>query len=435
VERFEATYELATPAFIGDASGGRDATAAGSVGSSELRPPSVKGALRFWWRATAWPEFRKAAPSVNKALHAMHAEEARVFGLAASKERPGLGQGKVVLSVRVDQTGWRAEPFGNPTAAHCYLLNVALANAGQRTLNAAYVQAGTCFTLVGVVNPRRPLSDEERIRLRRALTVFGLLGGLGARSRHGFGSTCLRRLRHWENGLSSPTVVEGPGDEAALRESLRTCLGSLCTMTADEPPFSAFSRLVRIDVSARASVPSASSPGAAKELLHSVGTQMLHWRGNGRSDGLGGRTFADGTQVSPNPEFWSDHDAVYAALCTSTGTAIDVVRRAIFGLPHNYFFSSSGANLSASVKPSGKTTDRRASPLFLHTHSFESSTEVVAVHCVLRSTFLHAKLSLDGGTLKLNPPSWDKLWPVLHAYLDLFPTRQQVIPATVGSAV
>ncbi len=36
-----ATYRVVTPMFIGDA----------DQKATSLRPPSIKGALRFWWRA------------------------------------------------------------------------------------------------------------------------------------------------------------------------------------------------------------------------------------------------------------------------------------------------------------------------------------------------------------------------------------------------
>ena len=43
----EADYNIVTPMFIG----GGDKQEA-----PEIRPPSVKGALRFWWRALQWGE-------------------------------------------------------------------------------------------------------------------------------------------------------------------------------------------------------------------------------------------------------------------------------------------------------------------------------------------------------------------------------------------
>ncbi len=50
MEKLEATFRIVTPMFIG----GADQTP-----SDGIRPPSVKGALRFWWRALNWGRFWK----------------------------------------------------------------------------------------------------------------------------------------------------------------------------------------------------------------------------------------------------------------------------------------------------------------------------------------------------------------------------------------
>ncbi len=39
-----ATYRIVTPMFIGNAEQKADS----------VRPPAIKGALRFWWRALNW---------------------------------------------------------------------------------------------------------------------------------------------------------------------------------------------------------------------------------------------------------------------------------------------------------------------------------------------------------------------------------------------
>jgi CRISPR-associated protein Cmr1 len=45
-----ARFQIVTPMFLGGA--GQKAEG--------IRPPSVKGALRFWWRALNWGRFRQA---------------------------------------------------------------------------------------------------------------------------------------------------------------------------------------------------------------------------------------------------------------------------------------------------------------------------------------------------------------------------------------
>ena len=45
----DATYQVTTPLFLGGAK---------PEDSAELRPPSIKGLLRFWFRAIVWPRLQ-----------------------------------------------------------------------------------------------------------------------------------------------------------------------------------------------------------------------------------------------------------------------------------------------------------------------------------------------------------------------------------------
>src|SRR5262249_40638176 len=75
-------YRVVTPAFLGGA----------DLSSAELRPPSIKAALRFWYRAVD-PEFSKRdAPNAP-------IRESLIFG---ATER-GAGQSKVLLTVTDEQ--------------------------------------------------------------------------------------------------------------------------------------------------------------------------------------------------------------------------------------------------------------------------------------------------------------------------------------------
>jgi len=87
-----ATYRIVTPMFIGDA----------FQEAIDVRPPSVKGALRFWWRALEWKNVLQDAPGdVSKALRDLHQREAKLFGSAAD-ENAG-GQGCFLLQVTIPQ--------------------------------------------------------------------------------------------------------------------------------------------------------------------------------------------------------------------------------------------------------------------------------------------------------------------------------------------
>ena len=87
-ETLEATFRIVTPMFLGGADQESD---------TGIRPPSVKGALRFWWRALNWGRFRAETETDEAALGDLHKEEARLFGSAADDN--GGGQGTFLLRV------------------------------------------------------------------------------------------------------------------------------------------------------------------------------------------------------------------------------------------------------------------------------------------------------------------------------------------------
>lgn len=85
-----ATYRIVTPMFIGDA----------EQKASGISPASVKGALRFWWRALNWGRFwRETDGNELAALKALHEEEARLFGSSMDEKKEKSGQGCFLLSV------------------------------------------------------------------------------------------------------------------------------------------------------------------------------------------------------------------------------------------------------------------------------------------------------------------------------------------------
>ena len=93
-ETIEATFEIVTPMFLGGASSIELADA--------IRPPSVKGALRFWWRALQWNNYyQKTNQDEALALTRLHAHEARLFGHAANDRNLSQGQACFLLRTHI----------------------------------------------------------------------------------------------------------------------------------------------------------------------------------------------------------------------------------------------------------------------------------------------------------------------------------------------
>ena len=182
----DATYRVVTPLF----SAGADPL------DPELRAPGVKGVLRYWWRALAWSR-------CGGDLDAVRRQEDRLFGSAAGgrsrvsmhlisstldEKKAGVGQ---VLDVpetkRVVGEGARYLGYG---------VMEAFASRKKNTKEGQLTRACLRAPFDFVVRMRgRDLTEADVASLRNALIALGTLGGLGARSRKGYGSTVLQSIR------------------------------------------------------------------------------------------------------------------------------------------------------------------------------------------------------------------------------------------------
>ena len=197
----EATYRIVTPMFIGDA----------EQKATSLRPPSIKGALRFWWRALNWGRcLHKADNDVNAALKRLHDEEKRLFGLAAVTKDDHQVGGQGCFLLRVSQEIERTS-ISEAQQGHAYLLGQGLYHCRNGYLRSA-LAAGK-FTVSLAFRPNT--TELDRKTLTDTLQVLGLLGGLGSRSRKGLGSIALHSLKVDKTFASIPTNL------AELREALR----------------------------------------------------------------------------------------------------------------------------------------------------------------------------------------------------------------------
>ncbi|MDL2269591.1 type III-B CRISPR module RAMP protein Cmr1 [Desulfosarcina sp. OttesenSCG-928-A07] len=171
----ETRFRIVTPLFMGGASPGTTA---------ELREPSIKGVLRYWYRAID-PEYKK--------------HEARIFGGA------GKGQGQSSFLLRIDR-------FQNTVTMkpHTAINNKGLTyfmfpftlEGGRRS----YLEPNAMVRLQFVF--KETLTPEDQQRILAAIWLMGHIGGLGTRSRRGFGSFS---LQSWQvNNEAWQTMKELP---------------------------------------------------------------------------------------------------------------------------------------------------------------------------------------------------------------------------------
>jgi len=223
-EVIEATYRIVTPMFIGDA----DQKATG------ISPASVKGALRFWWRALNWGLVREKTSTDEEALKLLHSKENELFGSST-------GEGKAAPFVlRIDATGLKLSrssdwpPGGNNPSGY---LGIGLWESGDESkgndqAHREYISENQTFQVSIIA---KELSDNKKIdlnELKDALLAWGLFGGLGSRSRRAFGSVAIEKL---DNELINFSDIE------AYKNQVEKLFSQYRLHTVGEPPFSAFS--------------------------------------------------------------------------------------------------------------------------------------------------------------------------------------------------
>ena len=182
----EATYRVVTPMFCAGANPGR----------AELRLPSFKGVLRFWWRALAWPR-------LDGNLDEIQRQEDVLFG--------STGAGRSRVSMRLTQSDRSENILGRNLSV----------GQGARYLGYGVMEGGSDDERACLLPPSnftvhlrgRDLENEQLTSLQSALIALGAIGGMGARSRKGFGSLVIKSLRvDSQERWSTPKTVNDFGD-------------------------------------------------------------------------------------------------------------------------------------------------------------------------------------------------------------------------------
>lgn len=345
MKRIEAKFEVVTPCFLGGANHEEEA---------ELRLPSIKGALRFWWRAWNYARIAQTKQKKNNDIIAsLREKEGKLFGTsdtgkdqgqsslimrlsAGSQELSEIKAGEVLCDKPGKVVGIGARYLG-------YGVMEAFASKKQGTqageLTRPCLKAPFEFTLQIGAKEQEHLED-----VLPALKLLGLLGGLGSKSRKGYGSLNLMELKG--DGIDTWQKPINEDDYANhLRKLLKPALG----YDKEEPEISAFYFQTRICLTKF-------KHQTSMEVINSYGREVQDYRRGKKG-------------------------------------------KEVFGLPQG------------KVKP--EEHERRASPLFFHVHKIGS--EFVGVALLLRSQFLPSEKMIKAGkdTVSTKPA-----WKVLTDFLD-----------------
>jgi CRISPR-associated protein Cmr1 len=149
MEKQEFEVEIVTPLFLGGA----------DPQKAELRAPSIKGALRFWWRAL-YPQF---------SLAELREMESKNFGDAGDSKK-SFGKSRVRIQLAKDLA----------------FENIRYNPVPHKNVNFKFpcLSVGRTFEL-------KVYGDEKIFDLFKLVSI---LGGFGKRSRRGFGSVMIRNI-------------------------------------------------------------------------------------------------------------------------------------------------------------------------------------------------------------------------------------------------
>jgi CRISPR-associated protein Cmr1 len=390
MQTITATYRVVTPMFLGGAEPSAEA---------ELRLPSFKGALRFWWRALMWGKGFQD-PS------ALLAMENKVFGCSSQS----VGQSACLMRIEMSASPnvlQAGKILGKTGEEGCRGTDVV--GEGARYLGYGLMEAfdgknsvGGRLTRACLVAPfefelhlqfKHHLGQENRDHVIEALKLLGLCAGLGSRSRRGFGSLTLTHLRGMgQDDWKAPTTPE------LWESSLRAILGDMPAPNA-LPEWTSFASAQSqvLVVQGRQEAP--------LELLARLGRDFVFFRSWGKNGKVLG--------LPREGNFKADHDLMRPRRAPNPNMH---PRRIVFGLPHNY-----GKQSDEQVGPADRELDRRASPLLFHIHQPSPTSPPLGVLLFLPSRFLppnRDQISVGGVNVPLAHQGTGEFWKPVHDFLE-----------------
>ncbi|NLE24736.1 MAG: type III-B CRISPR module RAMP protein Cmr1 [Clostridiaceae bacterium] len=232
--------EILTPMFLG----GAPQTLADSERGKpacELRAQSIKGLMRFWWRAYKYGQLVEC-PDAESRLSELRKVENKIFGSVSgngNKSSFAISVSPKTLStsaqslpghkVEVDTKGKTV--FVNILEYLCYGTYVYVKGQGNKFIR-EYIKENQVF-------PMKLRIDDENCKedVLTALYFFSEFGGIGSRSRNGFGSLNIR----------NKTEVFSPLGKDFMKALVsNTELLKRFKILREIPPFTAFSHRIRL---------------------------------------------------------------------------------------------------------------------------------------------------------------------------------------------
>jgi CRISPR-associated protein Cmr1 len=347
MHRIELELTTVTPAFIGTSDPDKRA---------EWTAKSVRGQLRWWLRAVLGGELggrQDKVREVEEAIFGSTKQRSAVRIMVRPVEEPyasGYAEGQSLNHTKL------ASDWGNTSAAVHSRLE--LKSGASNPIG--YLGFGPIVKnryLRARIPPGKPLrllvqwsgSTSHVESLRKALWCWVNLGGIGGRSRRGFGSLVCNRIVTGTQRLIEP-VETFKAFEEALKHHLE-----IAKTASPVATWSHFTSATQIYISTK-------SFGNWEDTLMAAGAWLIAFRRRyGRSDDERGPTVQNRDYV------WYKSNPVVAG---------KVPDRAGFGLPLPF----GQGDLVATWRDERGASRRRASPLLIHVARFGSEHRLVFTH-------------------------------------------------------
>jgi CRISPR-associated protein Cmr1 len=376
MKAIKVTLETVTPLFLGGAD---------PRGEPELRAASIRGALRFWLRALL------GGVIGDKDLDALRKAESAVFGSTDTGASPVVVRikshsAKTISFSQLAQWDNTLRNYRRPGIAYLFFSARQTGNEPERYA----IRGGTTFELEFTLRLGAD-ADYAFEQAYAALWLLTHLGGLGARSRRGAGSLQVTQVHGNVPNSALPSLEIRASTPEQLQAELQKGLSKLRKSVGGS---------ASVDCPSRFDV---LHPNACKIWV--VDKKFTSWEA--ALDAIGQRMQQFRNRRAP--DYQNVKNAVQGQ------PLMQSVKRAAFGLPIVFFFSSlykqyiqqgmkkDQARTKATGTLEGSEHDRRASPLFIRV------TRLADGKYVLVLTLFQAQLLEAGEKLKLKrqgPPTY-----------------------------
>lgn len=193
--RWERDYELITPLF----GGGVEPTKPDPI--TIVRVTEIRGQLRFWWRAIRGGQFGSDA----QGLQSMKLVESAIWGAASTNERPSPSQVQIIIKNPASGDPRKYSLFEPELQYAAFPLQKGDKEVLQDvafTLQLSFPRSAKFIN----EDDKETVLDEVEAEVNAALWAWETFGGLGARTRRGFGAIgCLSKNDGESSALTSAT--------------------------------------------------------------------------------------------------------------------------------------------------------------------------------------------------------------------------------------